>query len=116
MNNWKIELAGKKQDLKGAILIVGLPGIGNVGKIVSDFLVDELKSKKVCEFFSYNMPHSVFVKENNLVAMPRIELYFKQVDKSKFLILTGDSQPTDEIGCYSLCDTVLDFFQENNWP
>ncbi len=110
---WKIELTGKKQDLKNAILIAGLPGIGNVGKIVTDFIIDELKAKKVCEFFSYHMPHSVFVQEDNLVGMPKIELYFKEVKGKKLLILTGDAQPIDEIGCYSLCEGVLDFFQQN---
>ena len=112
--NWKIELSGKKPDLKNSILLTGLPGIGNVAKIVVDFLIEEIKAEKICEFYSYHMPHSVFVTENNLVELPKIELYFKKLKKTKILILSGDSQPIDEIGTYSFCETLLDFFQENN--
>ncbi len=113
MNPWKIELAGKKPNLKDAILITGLPGIGNVAKIVADFLIEEIKAKKVCEFYSYYMPHSVFVREDDLVELPKIKLYFKKIKKKKILILSGDSQPIDEVGTYSFCETLLDFFQKN---
>ncbi len=109
---WKIENFGKK-DLKGAILISGLPGIGNVGKIVVDFLKDELKAELVCEFFSYHMPHSVFVQEDNLIEMPKIELYLAKKGKTKILLLTGDAQPVDEQSTYSLCDKILEFFHDN---
>ena len=48
--------------LNKPILIEGLPGIGNVGKIAVDFLIEELKAKKIYSFFSYKFPHSVFCK------------------------------------------------------
>ena len=70
---WKINTVGKKQVLKNPILIVGLPGIGNVGKVSVDFMIDELKAKKVYELFSYSFPHSVFVNEDNLVELPSIK-------------------------------------------
>ena len=47
--------------LQDPILIEGLPGIGNVGKIAVDFMVGELKAKRLYSFFSYRFPHSVFV-------------------------------------------------------
>ena len=109
--SWKTITFGKTPNLKNSVLIAGLPGIGNVGKIVVDFLIDELKAKKICEFASNYMPHSVFVNEKNLIEMPKIELYFEK--KSKLLILTGDAQPIDEQGCYSFCDHILDFFEKN---
>ncbi|MEM4055454.1 MAG: PAC2 family protein, partial [Thermoplasmatales archaeon] len=33
--------------LKNSVLLVGLPGIGNVGKISADFLIENLKAKKL---------------------------------------------------------------------
>jgi len=113
MDGWAIESFSKKQDLNGSILVAGLPGIGNVGKIVTDFLVDELKAQKICEFSSYHMPHSIFINQDNLVVMPKITLYYKQAKKTKLLIFTGDTQPIDEVGCYGLCDSLLDFFVQN---
>ena len=47
MGTWKITQVGKKPKLNDPIFIEGLPGIGNVGKVVTDFLIDELKAKKL---------------------------------------------------------------------
>jgi uncharacterized protein (TIGR00162 family) len=113
MSRWEINLIGKKPDLKNPILIEGLPGIGNVGKISADFLVDELKAKKIYDIFSYSFPHSVFVGENNLVELPSVSIYYKQLkNKTDLLILNGDVQPTDEESCYEFCDKILDILND----
>jgi len=39
MSTWKIDHIGKKPRLKSPILIEGLPGIGNVGKVTVDFVI-----------------------------------------------------------------------------
>ncbi len=97
--------------LQDPILIEGLPGIGNVGKIAVDFMVGELKAKRLYSFFSYRFPHSVFVNSKNLVDMPRLEIYYKQLGKGNkkldLLFLVGDIQPIDEESCYEFCDEVL---------
>ncbi len=93
-------------------LIVGLPGIGNVGKIVVDFLIDELKAKKLYEINSYHFPNTVFVTEKNLVKLPSIEIYYKKGSGKMpdLLLLSGDVQPTEQHACYQFCDIVLDLF------
>ena len=111
---WIIEDENKELDLNGSIMFTGLPGIGNVGKIVVDFYVDEFKAEKVCSFFSHSMPHSVFVNEDDLIEMPKIELYFKQINDKKFLFLVGDTQPIDERGTYSFCEFLLEYFKGKN--
>ena len=98
--------------IKNPILVEGLPGIGNVGKIAADFLVDSLKAKKIYEIQSYGFPHSVFINENNLVDLPKIEIYHKERDKNDLLIMSGDIQPLDEKSCYEFCDNVLDILQQ----
>jgi len=112
MSKWDITLIGKKPKLKNPIFIEGLPGIGNVGKIAADFLVDELKAKKIYDIFSYSFPHSVFVGEDNLVELPSVSIYYKQTAKNDLLILNGDVQPSDEESCYEFCDKVLDIIQD----
>ncbi len=115
MSSWQINQTGKKPRLKSPILIEGLPGIGNVGKIVVDFIIEKLKAKKIYEFRSYQFPHSVFVNEKNLIELPRIELYFKKFKNKKhdLLLLAGDIQPIDEESCYSFTDKVLDVCKEH---
>lgn len=110
MSMWQVKQTGKKPSLKNPILIEGLPGIGNVGKVVVDFIVEKMKAKKIYEFVSYQLPHSVFVNEKNLIEMPRIEIYYKKFKNKKhdLLLLAGDIQPIDEESCYAFTDKVLD--------
>ena len=110
--SWKIQLFGKKPKLKNTILIEGLPGIGNVGKVAADFIVDELKAVKLYELFSYTFPHSVFVNENNLVELPKIEIYYKKMKKRDLLFLIGDVRPIDEVSCYEFSEQILNILEE----
>jgi len=110
--NWNIKQL-KKAQLANSILIEGLPGIGNVGKVAVDFLIDELKAKKIYEISSYTLPHSVFINEANLVEMPRIEIYHKKLRNKDFLFLAGDVQPSDELSCYQFCDEIIKLCQKH---
>lgn len=106
---WKFTQINKKVKPKNVILIEGLPGIGNVGKISIDFIMNELKAKKFADIFSYDMPSSVFVNEENTIEMPIMSLYHKQFKKKDFLFLVGDFQPTTETACYDFCDNLIKF-------
>ena len=63
-----------KPKIKDPILIEGLPGIGNVGKIAVDFLVETIKAKKIIEISSHRFPHSVFINEKNLIDVPVLSI------------------------------------------
>ncbi|MBS3105788.1 PAC2 family protein [Candidatus Woesearchaeota archaeon] len=114
-NYWKIMQFGKIPKLNKPFFIEGLPGIGNVGKIAIDFLIDELKAKKLYEITSYTFPHSVFVNEDNLVELPIVEVFYKRFNgKRDLLLLGGDVQPIDEISSYEFSDKILDIVQKFN--
>ncbi len=103
----------KRPILEDPILIEGLPGIGNAGKIAVDFLVEKLKAKKLYNIFSYYLPHSVFVNEENLVELPKIEMYYKKSRSGRdILFLVGDTQPVDEPSCYAFCRKLLNISAE----
>ena len=114
MSTWKIDQIGKKPKLNSPILIEGLPGIGNVGKVAIDFLIDELKAVKLYEITSYTFPHSVFVNEDNLVELPMIEIFYKKYNgrRQDLILLSGDVQPIDEVSSYEFSDKVLDMVEE----
>ncbi|MBD3163570.1 hypothetical protein GF323_00020 [Candidatus Woesearchaeota archaeon] len=106
MSSWKIKQL-KSVSLSSPVLIEGLPGIGNVGKVAVDFLVEEIKAKKIYEISSYTMPHSVFINDKNIVELPKIELYHKKHKNNDFLFLCGDVQPSDEISCYEFSGEII---------
>ncbi|MBI2541872.1 PAC2 family protein [Candidatus Woesearchaeota archaeon] len=111
---WKMAQFGKIPKLNAPIFIEGLPGIGNVGKVAVDFLIDELKAKKLYEITSYTFPHSVFVNEDNLVELPIVEVFYRQFNGKKpdLLLLGGDVQPIDEISSYEFSENILDMVEK----
>jgi len=102
----------KKVKINNSVLLEGLPGIANVGKIVADYLIEQLKEEKIASFFSYELPNSVFVNEDNLVELPKLEIYHKRLGKKDFLFLSGDVQPQSEVGSYSFSEMILDFVEK----
>jgi len=115
MSTWKIDAVAKLPNLNKPILVEGLPGIGNVGKVAVDFLIDELKAVKAYEITSYSFPHSVFVNEKNLVELPTVEIFYKKFNNPKkkdLVFLGGDVQPTDEQSSYEFSDKMLDLFEK----
>ncbi|MBD3312950.1 hypothetical protein GF345_00750 [Candidatus Woesearchaeota archaeon] len=97
--------------LNDPVLIEGLPGIGNVGKVAVDFMIDKTGARKIMEITSHSFPHSVFVNEENIVELPVIEIFYKKrKGKNDLVFLAGDIQPMDEAGSYELTHHVLDIF------
>jgi len=98
--------------ISDVILIEGLPGIGNVGKIAVDFMIEMLKAKKFVEIYSSSFPNSVFVNEKNLISLPHIKMYYKKLRDKNLVFLAGDIQPLDERACYEFCDLVINLFKK----
>ena len=111
-NGWKIT-THKNRKISGPVLIEGLPGIGNVGKVVADYLIEKLEAERLMSFFSHDLPNSVFVNEENLVELPKIEIYHKKIAGRDFLFLAGDVQPTNEKGSYNFVEFILSM--ANKW-
>jgi len=102
----------KKIKITTPILIEGLPGMGNVGKIATDFIIEDLKAKKIFEIYSEDFPNAVFVTENNLIELPKIEIYHKKIKNQDFLFLAGDIQPITENGTYNFCKEILNLLEK----
>ena len=56
----------KQPKLKSPVLIEGLPGIGGVGKLAADFLVEELGAVAVATITSKRFPPVVFVNDKSI--------------------------------------------------
>ena len=110
-SSFRLLQKAKMPSLSKPLFIEGLPGIGNVGKVAIDFIIDEIKAKKIYEITSSSFPHSVFVAENNLVELPTIEIYHKKMKGRDLLLMGGDVQPIDEKGCYEFTSSVLELLE-----
>ncbi len=55
---WIVERKGflKGKRLKKPVLIVGLPGVGMVGRVTAKYLIDKLKGERFADLFSQHFP------------------------------------------------------------
>jgi len=99
----------EKPGLKDPVLVEGLPGVGNVGKLAAEHLVDQLKAKKFAEVYSKHFPPQVLVKDSGTVRLVSNELYYirREEPKRDVVILTGDYQGLTPDGQYELSDRML---------
>ena len=105
----------KKPKLNNPLLIEGLPGIGNVGKIAVEHLIEETKAKKFAEVYSKDFPPQVFINSDGTVKLVNNEFYYlkgkKKTDRD-IVLLTGDYQGLSSQGQYELVEKILDICEE----
>lgn len=103
----------KKPRLKKPILIEGLPGVGHVGKLVAEHMIDELGAKKIMEIYSPHLPPQIIVENDGTTRLVRNEIYsYKTKGEHDLLILVGDHQSTTTEGHYELSEKFLDIAEK----
>lgn len=106
----------EKPKLKNPVLVEGLPGIGNVGKVASEYFIEKLKAKKFAELYSDHYPYHVFVNEDDTIDLPKNEFYYRKAKKkgeSDLIIITGDIQSMTPHGHYEVAKAMIDVAKEN---
>jgi len=95
--------------LNDPILVEGLPGVGNVGKLAAEHLVDQLKAVKFAELFSKYFPPQVLVSDSGTIRLVSNQLYYLQRPQSAndIVIMVGDYQGLTPDGQYELSDKTL---------
>jgi len=100
--------------LKNAILIEGLPGIGLVGKLAADHMLDELKAKKFIEFYSPYLPPQVIIRKDGTVKLVNMEFHYWRGEKNDLILLTGEFQGITPDSQYQISEKILDMAEKFN--
>jgi hypothetical protein len=110
-----VKYVDKKPKLNNPLLIEGLPGIGNVGKLAVEHLIDSINAKKFAELYSKDFPPQVFINPDGTIELVKNEFYFwksKKKNQKDLILLTGDYQGLSSQGQYELVEKILDIAQE----
>ena len=101
---------------KKAVLIEGLPGLGLVGKIASEFLIKQLNARKVAELYSPHFAHYVMVDSEGSLRLLRSESYYWSNSEGDYdlILLTGDCQAQTIEGQYEVADAIFGYATKNN--
>ena len=101
----------KKPKLKDPICVVGLPGIGHIGRISVDYMIHKLKAEKFAELYSPNFFPFVVIHDDKIHTL-RNEFFFYKNKKGRDLIfLIGDCQSFVPTGHYEVAGKILDFLK-----
>lgn len=98
--------------LRSPVLIEGLPGIGQVGKLVAEYMIHILGAEKIAEIHSIYFPPHVIIEETGVARLVRNELYLHRAENCDLVFLVGDYQSTSNEGHYLLTDMYLDVAAE----
>lgn len=103
----------EQPNLKNAILIEGLPGIGLVGKLAGDHMKDELKAVKFAEIISPFLPPQVNIQDDGTIKLVNMELYYWKGSRD-LIFLVGDFQGITPDSQYQLAEKTLELAQQFN--
>ncbi|MBM4237357.1 MAG: proteasome assembly chaperone family protein [Euryarchaeota archaeon] len=95
--------------LDSPIFVEGLPGVGNVGKLAAEHLLDQIEATKFADIFSKHFPPQVMVDDEGLIKLVNNELYYSKGEGKRpdLIVLVGDYQGLTPDGQYELSDHVL---------
>lgn len=99
-------------ELKNPIMVEGLPGVGHVGKLVAEHLIEELEAELAIEVYSPHLPPQVIVLDDGTVKQVRNEIYVHRDGDRDLLLLVGDYQSATNEGHYELAGAFLDLCEE----
>jgi uncharacterized protein len=102
----------EKVELTDPILVEGLPGVGNVGKLAADYLREQLPAKPLATIYSKFFPPQVYVGEDGIIRLVSNDLYYWKASggaQRDLLVLGGDYQGISPEGQYEITERVLDY-------
>ena len=113
----------QEPELHNPEMIVGWPGIGNVGIITVETLRQALQAEELGEIepWDFSYPNKVVIKADILTDMgfPGSKFYFKRMAKRDLLFFIGEEQPATRESAYAegkrayeMANLVLDVAQK----
>ncbi|MEM0486955.1 MAG: PAC2 family protein [Sulfolobales archaeon] len=94
----------KKSNFENKVLLVGLPGMGRVGYVTANYLVEKLGGTLVGEVYSIYFPSHLEVDDSGLCTLFTGRIY----DIKKALVFTADAQPQSPEGQNLLSKKVVE--------
>lgn len=99
-------------ELSDPVVVEGLPGVGLVGKLAADHLVQELESQPVRRVYSEYFPPAVAVDDGGVATLASLTIDAIETEGRDLLVLTGDIQAQGTMGQYRVADGLLDIAGE----
>ncbi|MFD1597867.1 proteasome assembly chaperone family protein [Halobellus rarus] len=94
--------------LRDPALVEGLPGVGHVGKLAAEHLLEEFDSELVARVYADEFPPQVGIDDDGVASLACAEFHAVDAGERDLLVLTGDHQAQSHSGHYHITDSFLD--------
>lgn len=100
--------------LKRPVLVAGLPGIANIGKLAAEYLIHKLGAVKFVEMYSEYFPEWV-IQEGGAIKTLKVDFFYDRPPglKHDLILATADAQAATPLGQYALTGEILDFAERH---
>ena len=100
-----------------AAMLEAVPGVGNVGKIVVDSLVDKHPSRTIGWILHPDFPPHSTLDSNGLVSPPRININSILLPDGRTVVAVGGPlQPMTAAGQHEVSEAILEMASESDTP
>jgi len=93
------------------LLLVAMPGVGDVGKLAIDAVNTELDAEPIARILHPALPPLAKLDDDGLLVPPHILLSRIKIDGKEVFTLTGDAQPMTPEGQHEMATAILDLFE-----
>ncbi|MCX6773760.1 MAG: PAC2 family protein [Candidatus Micrarchaeota archaeon] len=108
MKGTEIVLRKKLGKLRNPLLIVGLPGVGFIGRVVAKYMIDKLKGERFADIYSSHFPPHAIMTRKGILRLIKNSLYLIKGKKRDVIILYGETQSVTTEGSYEFSARVLE--------
>ena len=99
-------------ELDDPVFVEGLPGVGHVGKLVAEHVVEEGDSELVCQIHTEHFPPQVTVDDDGVAELAAADVHAVETEGRDLLVLSGNHQAQDNVGHYRVTEAFLDVAEE----
>ena len=117
MNRTKIHWLVGDSLPEHASMLEAVPGVGNVGKLVVDSLVEKHPSRTLAWILHPDFPPHSTLDSDSLLAPPRIRIDSVLLpDGSTVIVVGGNLQPMTAAGQHEISEAILELASESDTP
>ena len=99
---------------KYSMVLEAVPGVGNVGKILVDGLIEKHPSRAIGWILHPDFPPHATLSDEGLIGPPRLDIKSVMLPNGENVcIVTGDMQPMTAPGQYEVAETILRLASES---
>tara|TARA_B100000945_G_scaffold64838_1_gene48457 strand:+ start:1166 stop:1930 length:765 start_codon:yes stop_codon:yes gene_type:complete len=92
-----------------SMILEAVPGVGNVGKILIDSLIEKHPSRTIGWILHPDFPPHATLSEEGLIGPPRLDINTTMLpDGERLVTITGVMQPMTAAGQFEVAEAILD--------